>query len=84
MAIIAGNFDLAEIIKTHKASDVGKWLVYCTSTIINCYRICKQAQTIPCVNESLQTLQSAMAMEHENESGPLCVRVFVSLQRSGE
>lgn len=24
MAIIAGNFDLAEIIKVHKASDVGK------------------------------------------------------------
>lgn len=25
MAIIAGNFDLAEIIKVHKASDVGEW-----------------------------------------------------------
>lgn len=25
VAIIAGNFDLAEIIKVHKASDVGKW-----------------------------------------------------------
>lgn len=24
MAIIAGNFDLAEIIKVHKSSDVGK------------------------------------------------------------
>lgn len=24
MAIIAGNFDLAEIIKVHKASDVGE------------------------------------------------------------
>lgn len=26
MAIIAGNFDLAEIIKVHKASDVGEFV----------------------------------------------------------
>lgn len=25
VAIIAGNFDLAEIIKVHKSSDVGEW-----------------------------------------------------------
>lgn len=31
VAIIAGNFDLAEIIKVHKASDVGEWLVFCQS-----------------------------------------------------
>lgn len=27
VAIIAGNFDLAEIIKVHKASDVGKCFI---------------------------------------------------------
>lgn len=42
-----------------------------TSTIISCFKF-EQAQTIPRVNESLQTQQSATAGEHENESVPLC------------
>lgn len=33
VAIIAGNFDLAEIVKVHKASDVGKLTEVVTSEL---------------------------------------------------
>lgn len=33
MAIIAGNFDLAEIIKVHKASDVGEFRAVAESDV---------------------------------------------------
>lgn len=43
MAIIAGNFDLAEIIKVHKASDVGE--LNCSSSGLNL----KMAVLVLCV-----------------------------------
>lgn len=35
VAIIAGNFDLAEIIKIHKTSDVGELKYICHMCVVN-------------------------------------------------
>lgn len=42
MAIIAGNFDLAEIIKVHKTSDVGKLVLILLIESGQCVTECGQ------------------------------------------